>query len=780
MADKEKLKILELNLDANAMIEEIKALKQRIAELKEAQKEAKESGGELSDEYITISNELKGTQEQLRSTENVFKKLLIAQKDTIGTIQKLEAENAKLREEQKKLNLTTEEGRKRNEEINAKLNENNKIIFENSDKLKQNKMSVGGYVDAMKEMGLGLRDISQNFGIAGGAVDMMNVKMLRFLMSPIGLLIAAITGAIKLLADALKNFKPFMDWLEQSAAAVSAALSVLKDSVVALITGAKSLGQVFRGLGKDMKDAAEAAAQLKKEQQDIEDAWEVMAVKEKEAGNAIDELLLKSKNRTLSEKQRIELMQQALDLEKKMHEERLALAQADYDNTVKMIANKHKIDVETIKRGGAEYLKQMQDKKTINDEEVKNFIDKQMKLLDIENESIKIREKVQNKMDELADKAAEKERQRHEAEKKRREELMKMKQEEAAAEEKLTKQAVERKQKEIDELLKQMQLEIELYRRQHKTLISDRQAMTAEMLQAEKDRLDAIHAQELGALEMQRTMTNMKEEEYLIKKYDLIDSYNAQVAELENRYAMEQLQVEEENFQNRLAQYNDNEAKYFELIRQDLERRRQMELAAADKTGADKTLIEKKYAKFQRDIAVQEFNAKMELVSSFATNVARLFGKATIAGKMAASAQTVVETIKGAQSAFAAAQVIPPPGGQIIGAANAALVIAAGAKAVSEIWATKSGLPEDGGGAGKSSLSATAPTATAATQTAEAINQNIAGQTGAGLVARQTANNVGMSITEQLARINLQPVLVIDDVTAKQSQISKRSATQVL
>lgn len=777
----EKIKILELDLNADEMLETIKQLKTRIEELKQKQKEAKESGGELSDEYIILSGELKTTQEELRTTENVFRKLMNAHKDTVGTIMKLEAENAKLRQEQKLLNLETEEGRKRNEEINKKLNENNRIIFENSDKLKQNKMSVGGYVDAMKEMGFGLRDVSKSFGIAGVGVDNLNLKMLRFLMSPIGLLIGAIVGAFYALGNTLSSFKPYMDKVEQGAAALASVFAFLKDRIIGLITGAMSLKDFFKGLVGGMKETANAAMELKKAQQNIDDEWDKLSVKEKKIQNQIDELMLKSKNRTISEKERIKILKEAQKLEEQLHERRLELAKEDYENQIKNIANKHKLskeEVDNLRKYGIEYLYELQDKvkggKTISDAEIEDLKKREEKLLDIENESIKIREKIQNKLDENYEKA------RQAAEKRRQEEEQKRQKEEQEQQKQAEEEAKRRKEA-AEAAVNDMLYKLRLWREANKSKIQEGRYFTEQDIQNEFERLDTERKLEEQIKKQQYKTGLITENDYRNALLDIEEKYQQAKEQIQIEYAIQEAQRIEIDAQNKLQLFEEGSAAFFEAQKAELERQRQLEIAAAERTGADVVLINKKYNKYELQLEQQKNAAKLELAASIANNVANLFGKATYAGKLAASAQVAVDTIKGAQSAYAAAQVIPPPAGQIIGAANAALVIAAGAKSVSDIWSVKSGLPETSGGmAGNQLSNASFSSSGTAAGEAEKINQNVAGQIGAGMIARNIETSNNMTIAEQLARINVQPVLVIDDVIRKQNEVYNKNYTQIL
>ena len=74
-------------------------------------------------------------------------------------------------------------------------------------------------------------------------------------------------------------------------------------------------------------------------------------------------------------------------------------------------------------------------------------------------------------------------------------------------------------------------------------------------------------------------------------------------------------------------------------------------------------------------------------------------------------AQVVMATAQGAMSAYAAAQILPPPFGQIVGAAMAAAVVMMGAKQLSMIASSQyngggSGVGGAGAGAGTTSITA--------------------------------------------------------------------------
>ena len=129
---------------------------------------------------------------------------------------------------------------------------------------------------------------------------------------------------------------------------------------------------------------------------------------------------------------------------------------------------------------------------------------------------------------------------------------------------------------------------------------------------------------------------------------------------------------------------------------------------------------------------------------AFAQNILSNLGgaleKNAKAQKAIQIAQTSIQTFQGAVSAFTAAQVIPPPAGQIIGAANAAAVVAMGLANINKIKNTK--IPT-GGGSSSANGNATLPRNNSSagvgfnpsTPTISALpnfNQTAAGQQGQG------------------------------------------------
>jgi hypothetical protein len=155
-----------------------------------------------------------------------------------------------------------------------------------------------------------------------------------------------------------------------------------------------------------------------------------------------------------------------------------------------------------------------------------------------------------------------------------------------------------------------------------------------------------------------------------------------------------------------------------ERFSQELENKKQIELQAAELTGANKQSIIDKYksieatteattaakianvrlkqAKLEVELDKKVNKAKTDLALGALNNIAQIAGKNSKIGKAAAIAATTIETFKGAQSAFSSLSGIPIVG-PILGALAAAAAIAGGVANVRSIVNTKSGLPGEGG-----------------------------------------------------------------------------------
>lgn len=161
------------------------------------------------------------------------------------------------------------------------------------------------------------------------------------------------------------------------------------------------------------------------------------------------------------------------------------------------------------------------------------------------------------------------------------------------------------------------------------------------------------------------------------------------LADFERKRIETKLQIDNDNRLQIKRQQIDSE---FNLLRFELDRQYQEQIAAAEKVGADTAMITQIYERAKTEIQQEETQSRLNLVAGLAGDIASLLGEGTILGKIAASAQTAINTYQAAMGAYAQAT---PLLGPIGGAIAAGIATAAGLKAIKNIWAVKSGLPGD-------------------------------------------------------------------------------------
>lgn len=202
--------------------------------------------------------------------------------------------------------------------------------------------------------------------------------------------------------------------------------------------------------------------------------------------------------------------------------------------------------------------------------------------------------------------------------------------------------------------------------------------------QALSDDLKAT--QEYNALRLEQGVINEKE-------------YNAELNRIneENRIANEQLRLEREasarekallDLENQKIINEENFLAQAEIEKSQNEIKRQQEVAEAEKTGADISLINAKYAELNKNIEQSVQENKLTLASNTFGSLATIFGAESKAGKAAAIAQTTIDTYQSAVSAFKSLSGIPIVG-PALGAIAAAAAVATGIGNVKKITSVK-------------------------------------------------------------------------------------------
>lgn len=402
-----------------ALNDEINKGKENLKDLAKTDKQAAEQ------QKLT----LKEQQSEYRELQKSIERRNKAEEQGINTLEKM---RAKLTLLYKELD-STEVGSKRFKEITIEANKLRNEIGKAEEASGRFQRNVGNYQnaiqDAFKGMGVNVAGLTENLASAnsviqlvtastkgmtaatGGLTGALKVLKIALISTGVGALVVALGAAITLLVNALKSFDPLIDKIEQGVAALKAVFSSLSDTVLSVVTGQKSFKDAVNGAGDAMRRSASAAIEYKKAQQDLDDAVFKATVTQERYKNQIAELLLQSKNRTLSEQERIKLIDKALDIEQKAFNERKAIADQELSIAQGDIITKNNLtdeEIYNIKRLGVEYAIELKERKSVTDEQIQALADAQAKQLQLEGESISLREKALNRRDQLEDAANEK------------------------------------------------------------------------------------------------------------------------------------------------------------------------------------------------------------------------------------------------------------------------------------------------------------------------------------------------------------------------------------
>ncbi len=244
-------------------------------------------------------------------------------------------------------------------------------------------------------------------GLIQGVIGLGKALLTTFITNPVLLAITAIVGAVTALYNLFKDFAPIVDKVEQAFAKISAVWGVIKDGLIGLISGNKTLAETFSGLGKRMSEAAAEGERLKAVEQDLEDQAITLATQNKQLETQMKEYLLQAKNRSLTEKERLELLKKADDINEQIfnnnknraiEEEKLA-----FDKLL-LSKNISKEEIEALKKIGTAESERIKDKYNLKDEEWKIWNASLQKLESVEQESQAIRENTANKAAALLEK----------------------------------------------------------------------------------------------------------------------------------------------------------------------------------------------------------------------------------------------------------------------------------------------------------------------------------------------------------------------------------------
>jgi hypothetical protein len=684
--------------DIKANVKNIVDGRKQIDALIESNKKLAAQGEKNSAAYVQNELAIKALNVEVATNTKVVQANSQAVKANEDNLKSLKAENKQLLKDRDLINHKTAEGRAEIERINAKYEENSKIIADNSTKVEKQRFNIGNYSSALSGISPQLGAFSQNLGTAANAtggvttgIFSMVKASLAFVATPLGAVIAALVAGFKLLQTFLTGSTKGMDLLEDASAAVGTILDIVTDRVVKFVGGIAKLisgdftgglddiGNSFSGIGDEIEREIALTLELNEAIRNLEDAEIAFEISTSKSANTIKELLLQAKNRTLSEKERIKLLEEADALEaarvKQLianRQEALRIANEEANKRVELTRLANETEEEFGKRLIATDL--------LLDDQRDKVKDAIIAFNNALGDGITVREKIQNQQDALAQKAEEDAKKRAEAEKKRLEDIAKkqeeLRQREATAANELEILRLEKQAREIQGIENQTDKLIEVEQVRSEQLLANEELTASErerIIFESDERINEIliNSREREALEQQAALEqsladfqtytqgliNAKKEE-LLQGLISQEEYNQEITDLElatletQQLIKEQFGQEDIALQTRITDY--------------------------------------KISLGQKELDAKEAQekAKVDAVRNGLGIIASAFNKQSVAFKVLASVQTLITTYQSAIAAFNSLANIPYVG-TVLGIAAAAAATANGLAAVAKINSTQ-------------------------------------------------------------------------------------------
>lgn len=295
MADETILIDIEYNTDeAQASIEQlsstIEANRVEQARLREEYRNGEISSTRYSEQTARLRTQVQRENQQRRG-------LIRLLQTEQGSRNRLRQTIAQLTRERDNLNMSTREGRQRSEELRRQIDEMNESLRESGTASQQQTMNIGNYASALEGMAPGIMGFVQGMG-------QMTKAALKFIATPIGAVLAAITAAIALLVKAFNRSEGNINKLRvitgKLTGAFNGLLKMLEPVVAFLLDHVivafdtlgkiadKTVGLVARGLEKlGFEKAAESVEEFGNKMQEAATQGEELAAAQNELNNAL-------------------------------------------------------------------------------------------------------------------------------------------------------------------------------------------------------------------------------------------------------------------------------------------------------------------------------------------------------------------------------------------------------------------------------------------------------------------------------------------------------------
>ncbi len=338
--------------------------------------------------------------------EDVLIDIQIDEGESVESINSLRAAVKEMTKARNDANLSTVEGRAQVQSLNQAIDANNAKIKANVDALNKQRLNVGSYKKDIQEAIPALDKFTG--GAASGAQGLlaMTKQALAFIATPLGAILAVVASTIALVSAALKRSEPALDFFEDVIGSIAESARFLIDNLAAI---ASVLGNVLVGnfaqaaagansLADGFSNAQKEAQRLREDFRALEDEEAKLIVATAGTEAQIKALIMQSKNRNLSEAERIALLKEAEELERKSTEQKVAFENRKSAATIEQIGNERDLrraQGETIDA----YTQRLIASEKLSYDEKKAVADAYAARVNASTATLALQEKIQNAQD---------------------------------------------------------------------------------------------------------------------------------------------------------------------------------------------------------------------------------------------------------------------------------------------------------------------------------------------------------------------------------------------
>ena len=661
----EQVNIASLTINVDDVIKESAKLKRQIDALKKSQKDLDSTTEEGSEAFAQNEIKLKKLSKAYRDNQQFATALDEANEDLVKTMQVEGKSTQELRDSRRQLNQiskniigNTEEEIELREQLNETIDDQTEALREQGSEFNAGKDRIGEYTDGINRSDLSLRGFIEKSQEAGGSSKLlagglskatkgflsMTKAALKFLLTPVGIILAAIAGAFLLIKNAMDRSEESTTKIRKAFAGFSGMLKGLMKILGPigdfLIDGlVKGFELVEKGISKALAFIEKALDRL---------GFDKAAEKFGNFTEKIEEAAAANKTLTQAE----------LELQKAQRKSRLIQLQFQKD-------------AEKLRQIRDDENKSIQERIRANEElgavlrkQSKEELDIAQKALELAELRIELEGENTEALDERAaalTEIADIEERITGQESEQLVNRVALQKEAADAkqeiEEEAAKKSLELAQKKAEESVDLAQFELNEYIRANESKLESDKFLTEEAVKEEKRRRDLLAEQRrnFAATELEKGAIDQIEYN---EKIAQINQENQEVQDGLDAERKEALKVQQAvDFENKLEILKQQGISEFELINIQLERGRQAELESAEKTGANKKLIDQKYANFEKLLQADLTAFKNQQNQDILAGVRNLFGESSLIGKAFAIAEITNTTAINAAKAFAQAAV---------------------------------------------------------------------------------------------------------------------------